>query len=85
MCVGNSTFLSWSKQNIVAAYEYLKAISLANISISQSIGLTFISDAEACRRAAVVRREQQEQDVGCGNQEMRCLGAVILTDEGRRG
>lgn len=59
-------------------------LCLTNISISQSIGLTFISDAEARCRAAVVRGEQQEQDVGCGNQEMRCLGAVVFTDEGGR-
>lgn len=58
---------------------------LQNISISQSISRTFISDAEACCRAAVVCGEQQEQDVGRGNQEMRCLGAVVFTDQGRGG
>lgn len=50
-------------------------------SNSQSISLTFISDAEACCRAAVICSEQQEQEVGRGNQEMRCLGAVVFTNQ----
>lgn len=58
---------------------------LPNISIGRSISLTFVSDAEACCGAAVVCREQQEQDVGGGNQEMRCLGAVVFADQGRGG
>lgn len=33
------------------------------ISVYQSFRLTFISDAEACSRAAVVGSEQQEQEV----------------------
>lgn len=50
-----------------------------------SISLTLISDTEARRGAAVVCGEQQEQEVGCGNQEMRCLGAVVFADQWRRG
>lgn len=66
--------------------SFILTESFPSISISQSISpLTFISDAEAGGGAAVVRGEQQEQDVGRGDQEMRCLGAVVLADQRRRG
>lgn len=50
-----------------------------------TLNLTLISDVEACCRATVVGGEQQEEDVGCGNQEMRSLGAVVFANQGRRG
>lgn len=58
------------------------SICLPSIPISDSISLTLVSDAEARCRAAVVCGEQQEQDVGCGNQEIRCLGPVVFTNQG---
>lgn len=49
-----------------------------------STGLTFISNTEACRRTAVVGGKQQEEHVGGGNEEMRGLGTVVFTNQGRR-
>lgn len=58
-------------------------VCLPGISVYQSFRLTFISDAEACGRAAVVCSEQQEQEVWCGNQEMRRLGTMVFADQER--
>lgn len=57
---------------------------VCKIVISQST-LTLVSDAEARRRATVVSGEQQEQEVGRRDQEMRRLGSVVLADQGGGG
>lgn len=47
-------------------------------------GLTFISNTKACCRTAVVGGKQQEEHVGSGYEEMRSLGTVVFTNQGRR-
>jgi len=46
------------------------------------VGLTLVSDAEAGRRAAVVGGEQQEEEVGRGDEEVWRLASVVLPDHG---
>ena len=50
------------------------------------VRLTLVSDAEAGGRAAVIGGEQQEEEVGRGDEEVGRLGSVVLSDHrGGRG